>query len=91
MAAPASRQTFIAYLLFALVVVGATGINTTQIATIGLGLLIGKHMILFGNLFAIFAMGTSFLTLGLALKEMYAYDYNLSNFKSWALSRLTIS
>lgn len=77
---------FVAYLIFALVVVGATGLNTTQIATIGLGNLIGDYMIIFGNLFAIFAMGTSFLTLGLALKEMYDYDYNLSKTKAWLLT-----
>ena len=77
---------FVAYLIFALVVVGVTGLNTTQIATIGLGNLIGNYMIIFGNLFAIFAMGTSFLTLGLALKEMYNYDYNLSKTKAWLLT-----
>jgi len=77
---------FFAYLIFALVVVGATGLNTTQIATIGLGNLIGDYMVVFGNLFAIFAMGTSFLTLGLALKGMYSYDYKLSHNKAWLLT-----
>ena len=76
----------VVYLIFALVVVGVTGLGTTEIATIGLGNLIGEKMILFGNLFAIFAMATSFLTLGLALKQMYNYDYKLNNKIAWLLT-----
>ena len=77
--------TFI-YLLFGFMVVGATGLETSEIATIGLGKLIGPKMILFGNLFAVFAMSTSFLALGLALKEMYHYDYKLNEILSWLLT-----
>lgn len=76
----------IVYLIFSFVVVGVTGLKTTEIATIGLGNLIGEKMILFGNLFAIFAMATSFLTLGLALKEMYNYDYRLNKKIAWLLT-----
>lgn len=68
----------IAYILFSVAVVGTTGIKTTQVATIGLGETIGFHMVILGNLFAIFAMTTSFLALGLALRQVYNFDYNLS-------------
>ena len=74
------------YLFFALVVVGVTGINTTEVASIGLGNLMGEYMVIFGNLFAIFAMATSFLTLGLALKEMYNYDYGVNKHLAWLLT-----
>lgn len=74
------------YLLFASVVVGASGSNITEVATIGLGSLLGEKMVILGNLFAIFAMATSFIALGLALQEMYNYDYKLSRKLSWALS-----
>lgn len=74
------------YLLFAFVVVGASGVHITEVATIGLGKLLGEKMIILGNLFAIFAMATSFIALGLALKEMYNYDYKLNKKLSWALS-----
>ncbi|MBU1130531.1 GerAB/ArcD/ProY family transporter [Patescibacteria group bacterium] len=79
---------FIVYLLFTLVVVGVTGLTTTEVATIGLGNLAGKSMIIFGNLFAFFTMGTSFLTLGLALKDTYRFDLNLSYKFSWLLACL---
>jgi amino acid permease len=53
---------------------------------VGLGKIMGEKMIIIGNLFAIFAMATSFLTLGLALKQMYNYDYRLNKNLSWALT-----
>ncbi len=78
----------VAYFIFAAITVGVTGLNTTEIATIGLGNVLGQNMILFGNLFAIFAMATSFLTLSLALKWMFHYDYNLNKTLSWAITCL---
>ena len=76
----------VAYFIFALIVVGVTGTKTTEIATIGLGRVLGQQMVLFGNLFAAFAMSTSFLTLSIALKEMFNYDYKLHKHLSWALT-----
>lgn len=76
----------IVYFLFTFAVVGALGKNTTEIATIGLGQLLGETMVIFGNLYAIFAMGSSFLILGLALREMYGYDYKLKKKLSWFLT-----
>ena len=71
------------YSIFAFIVVGATGIGTTEVATIGLGQKVGTLMIVFGNLFAFFAMGTSFLTIGITTKELFKYDLKFSNFLSW--------
>lgn len=76
------------YLIFVTAIVGVTGINTTELSTIGLGKVIGEHMILLGNLFAAFAMSTSFLLLALALLWMYHYDYKL---KKWLAFALTLS
>ena len=75
------------YILFAIAIVGATGFNTSEVATIGLGNLI-PNIVLLGNLFAIFAMLTSFLCLALALEEMFSYDFKLTKAKSWILSCL---
>jgi len=75
-----------AYTLFALIVLGITGASTTEIATMGLGTSLGGGMILLGSLFAIFAMLTSFLTLSLAMKEAYMYDYKLNPKLAWALT-----
>lgn len=76
------------YLLFTLAVIGVTGINTTEIATVGLGLKMGEAMVIAGNIFALFTMATSFLTIGLALKETYFFDLRLNYKLSWLLTCL---
>ena len=68
----------IIYALFTLITVGVLGSSTTEIATIGLGEQLGTTAIILGNLFAVFAMATSFLVLGLALKDTYILDYKLN-------------
>jgi tyrosine-specific transport protein len=81
----ASIAPIILYALFCLAVVGVTGLTTTEVATVGLGQKIGTYMILFGNLFAIFAMATSFLSKGVILKELFMFDFKLSRLNSWLL------
>jgi amino acid permease len=76
----------IIYIIFTFIIVGVSGINTTQIATIGLGHLVGKNMLILGNLFAVFAMATCFLTLALAMKQMYTYDYKFNKKISWMIT-----
>lgn len=75
----------ILYTLFAFTVVGVTGEHTTQVATIGLGEVLGEHVMVLGNLFVIAAMGTSFLTNSFALKDVFWHDYGFSRNASWAL------
>ena len=74
------------YVLFAFVVVGINGLGTTEVATIGLGNVLGSGALILGNLFASLAMLTSFLTLGLAMKEIYMFDYKINKFWSWCLT-----
>lgn len=74
------------YIFFSLVIIGASGLQTTEIATVGLAEILGSKMFILGNIFAVLAMATSFLTLGLALKEMYHYDYHLNEKLSWVLT-----
>jgi len=76
----------VVYFLFSFLVLSVTGANVTEIATVGLGEIIGPKMILVANLFAFFTMGTSFLTIGLALKETYQFDYKVAHFFSWLLA-----
>ena len=75
----------IIYLLFSLLVVGISGEGTTEVATVALGSL-GMGTLILGNLFATAAMATSFLALGLALKEMFQYDYGISSLPAWLLT-----
>ncbi len=74
------------YLLFTVVVVGVTGINSTEIATVGLGEMVGSYMVFFGNLMAVFTMATSFLILALALLWVYHLDYKMKRVWAWSLT-----
>ncbi len=74
------------YALFAVAVIGISGAATGQIATTDLGARLGELMGVFANLFAILAMTTSFIALGLALKEMYVYDYKMRKKAAWILT-----
>ena len=70
------------YILFALAVVGVMGKDVTQIATIGLSQKFGSVVGLLGNLFAVLAMGTGFMGLGVALKQSLIWDWKVSTFSS---------
>jgi len=80
------------YIVFAVVVIGVTGLNTTEVATVGLGALVGPEINILGNIFAFLALSTSFLTLGNAVKETYFYDFDFATnvkvdrFISWSLT-----
>jgi len=74
------------YVLFSLVVVGVCE-NVSEVATICLGDYIGFAFV-FGNLFAVLAMFTSFLTLGLGLRWAYNFDYKISKVVSCVLATL---
>ncbi|MFH1286306.1 MAG: aromatic amino acid transport family protein [Candidatus Magasanikbacteria bacterium] len=67
------------YAVFALITVGVTGLETTEIATIGLGKVLGSSMNILGNIFAFLAMGTSFLIVGLGFRDSLAWDYKFKH------------
>ena len=62
------------YILFPLFVVGVTGNSTTDGAIIGLGNALGPRVLLIGILFGLLTMSTSFLVVGLAIKEIFKFD-----------------
>ncbi len=74
------------YFLFAVLVIGVSGKGVTEIATVGLGQALGPKMVLAANLFAFFAMATSFLASGLALKQVYQFDYKIPRLWAWLLT-----
>jgi len=78
--------TVIIYILFVIVVLGITGSETSQEALSGLGLVMKNGIVRMGLIFGIFAIATSFLMVGINLKEVFWYDYHLSEKKSWALA-----
>ncbi len=73
------------YTLFALAVLGVTGLQTSEIATLGLGNNVSRGFFIFGNLFAALAMGTSFLVGGLSLKHSLNWDYKIPRHLAAAL------
>ncbi len=73
------------YLIFALVVVGVSGKEVTEVATLGMAKLLGNKILIMGNLFAIIAMTTSYIAVGYALKETLIYDLKIDKFFSWFL------
>lgn len=85
----------VVYVIFSLVVALSIGIDNFEllgpnekIATIALAKVLGSRMALLSNIFAILAMTTSFLAVGLALKEMFIYDYNFQKSTAWGLTIL---
>jgi tyrosine-specific transport protein len=66
------------YVLFALAVAGATGLQTSEIATIGLGAKFGNGVLVLGNIFAVLAMAGGFIGSGIALKQNFVWDNKLN-------------
>jgi len=82
----------ILYVLFAMIIIGIIGLNNFEvlapnqrIATVALSIYTNPLLGLFANLLAVLAMFSSFLTLGIALAEIYEYDYKFSKRKSFFL------
>ena len=67
------------YTLFTFLVLGVTGPDTTEIATIGLGDALGTSMFYLANIFAILAMATSFLMLSMQVKDSLKWDFRFSH------------
>jgi tyrosine-specific transport protein len=74
------------YILFATSIVGVLGSKTHEIGALGLAAILGEKMAFIGALFALLTVSTSFMVLGLALKELFWYDYGLRKNTSWLLA-----
>ena len=75
-----SLITLFAYILFAFIVVGVVSPDKiTDGSIIGLGEALGQKALLFGIIFGVLTMATSFIAVGLALKQMYNLDFKCSN------------
>lgn len=78
----ANLFTIIIYAFFTLFVLGVTGTLTTEVATIGLGNFIGPWMLVVGNILAFFTISTSCLTIGLAVRRVFQFDYGFPRWKA---------
>jgi len=76
----------IAYLIFIIAFLGATGPITSENAISGFAALVGPKIILIGYLFGLITTFTSFITLGLTLRKMLNYDFKIPKRVSWFLA-----
>mgnify|MGYP000882008624 CR=1 FL=1 len=74
----AGAIVMLAYLFFTAAVVGVTGLGTTEIATIGLGHVVGPMIFYLGNIFAALAMFTCCLMASTSLRDSLSWDYRIS-------------
>ncbi len=65
------------YMLFALIVVGVTGVNTTDGAILGLANVLGNKILVLGSFLGVLTMATSFIAVAFSLSEMYHFDYKV--------------
>ncbi|MCK5025118.1 MAG: hypothetical protein KAS15_00905 [Nanoarchaeota archaeon] len=72
-----SALPIVIYVVFTALVIGITGTATTDGAILGVAEKIGSHVLLFGAIFGILVLATSFIGVGLALKEMYMFDFKM--------------
>lgn len=77
---------FIIYFIFVMSIIGSLGDSVSEIATLDLAKNLGNIPGFFGQIFPIFSMATAFLILGIALKEMYIYDYKINKTLAWLLT-----
>ncbi|OGK38831.1 hypothetical protein A3F34_00560 [Candidatus Roizmanbacteria bacterium RIFCSPHIGHO2_12_FULL_44_10] len=78
----ANLIVFLVYALFLFFVVGVTGKETTELATVGLGIVVGRNVFVLGNILAFFTMSTSFLAIGIAMRSLFQFDYGFSREKA---------
>lgn len=74
------------YLIFILTVVGVTGQQTSPEAIQGLVKALENYTIIFGAIFGLLAVATSFLVVGLSLKKTFWYDYKINKYLAWVLT-----
>ena len=73
----------ILYLIFIISVVGVSGFATSKDAISGLAPFLGSSAIRLGAAIGFFAVFTSYLALGLDLREMFHYDYRFGRMRAW--------
>lgn len=73
------------YLLFVAGIIGVSGPGTTEDALSGVRSVLGNGIIIGGGIIGILTIVTSFLPVGLVLKEFYSIDRKLQHVVAWAL------
>ncbi len=74
------------YIVFVVSVLGVAGSAVSQEAIQGLVPFLGEGIVRVGALFGFFAVFTSFLVIGVNLRDVFLYDYRLPKLFSWVLA-----
>lgn len=69
-------------LLFAFVVVGVSGETTSPEAIGGLEQFLGREIVYLGSVFGLIAIATTYLIMGVNMKESFMYDWKMKRWKS---------
>jgi amino acid permease len=75
----------ICYLIFILAFLGASGEKTSENAIANFAVIAGQKIVIIGYLFGLITAFSSFISLGLALKKMFHYDFGVPDFLSWLI------
>lgn len=76
----------ILYLLFAVSIVGVSGMHTTNDALSGLTGLLPRYLIYLGFAIGVLASFTSYVVIGLTLKETFYFDFGIRHKISWLIT-----
>ena len=76
----------VTYALFAIMVAGVSGRETTEDALLGIAGTVGPGVLLLSAFFGILTTFSSFLALGLTLIRTLMYDFRLRSFSAWSLA-----
>ncbi|MEK9209457.1 MAG: amino acid permease, partial [Patescibacteria group bacterium] len=77
--------TAVFYFIFIFSVLGVSGAKTSPDAISGLAAILGQRAVFFGSFIGLLAVFTSFLALAADLKNIFKYDYKVSDWFSWFL------
>lgn len=75
-----------AYLLFAIVIVGVCGSQVSDDAVFGLSLFLPSYAVVVGVVLGVLAMGSSYLTVGYVLREVWYRDFGASKLLAFVLA-----
>jgi len=79
-----SILSLVFYSIFVFIVVGVCGLETTEESMQGLIAKVGNDVILLGAIFGIMSISTSFLTIGLYIRDTLVYDFEAKKWLSTA-------
>lgn len=76
------------YIAFAAIIVGVSGLGTSQEALYGLAQVLGPAMLVIGSAIGLCTVGSAFMTHGVVTINTLTYDYRVRYFSAWAIAVL---